>query len=687
MQTEAALHNLERANLLQTTIKELENTQIQLKNITEKLPKLTEQKNILAQKILNIPQQEDSLRINESSSIQLTNYLKKLELLGHKQKLMTQYEEKLNNLHNKLLFTAKQKQFAQLSAQQLALRKLYKILTQKSELELMLTNYNQQYEQTKLTLEQQELELTKQHDIFVNSAAITLARELVSEHPCPVCGSTSHPNPPITTAQIPTREQLKHLESSISNHKKNCDMLLKKQQSCQQELSACQSNYNQLLLQEETVQLSKEQGVTFDVASLVTIGTALGSNLKALESELTANNINPTLLDSTESLEQETEQLQTLLQTEQITTQLLLSEIPSKYLDSAILTQELSQLSSEHAILTKEILQTRESYNDIQLEVNNYQNNIINLTNSLGRTKESKNNLQAAQEKFLLEYFDGDEKAYQFAKSQIGNLQQNKQTLQKYHNLRLVTQERISIINAMLIDAPVYDISSLEQTVATNRESINKINVEITTMQIGLEQNQKIYQTVSADYQKQTSKKEQYKVIGLLSKLTLGNNTTKTNLETFVLSAYFDEVLANANARLQKMTANQYSLVRRQETSGGGRKGLELNIYDTHTCKERSVSTLSGGESFKASLSLALGLADVVQANAGGIRLDTMLIDEGFGTLDEESLDTAIDTLMDLQEHGRIIGVISHVAALKNRIACKLNVQKTTKGSTAWFSN
>ena len=112
-----------------------------------------------------------------------------------------------------------------------------------------------------------------------------------------------------------------------------------------------------------------------------------------------------------------------------------------------------------------------------------------------------------------------------------------------------------------------------------------------------------------------------------------------------------------------------------------------MDVYDTNTCKTRSVSSLSGGETFKVSLALALGLSDVVQHNKGGIQLDTMFIDEGFGTLDSESLEHAIDILIELQDHGRIIGVISHVNELKERIPAKLVVEKTPNGSTAKFNS
>ena len=130
------------------------------------------------------------------------------------------------------------------------------------------------------------------------------------------------------------------------------------------------------------------------------------------------------------------------------------------------------------------------------------------------------------------------------------------------------------------------------------------------------------------------------------------------------------------------MTDGRYELIKRKESGLKAQSGLELDVKDSYTGKTRSVNTLSGGEAFKASLSMALGLSDVVQSFAGGIQLDSMFIDEGFGSLDEESLDKAMDILAGLSGKNRMIGIISHVNTLKNRIEKKIEITKTMNGST-----
>lgn len=179
---------------------------------------------------------------------------------------------------------------------------------------------------------------------------------------------------------------------------------------------------------------------------------------------------------------------------------------------------------------------------------------------------------------------------------------------------------------------------------------------------------------------------KKYSNVGKLAKIINGDNPRKISFERYVLAAYFEDIITAANLRFSQMTCNRFVLLRKEEL-GDKRKGqgLDLQVFDNYTGKSRDVKTLSGGESFKASLSMALGLADVVQSYSGGIQLDTMFIDEGFGTLDPESLDAAIECLIELQGDGRVVGVISHVQELKDRIEVKLEVSSTNKGSKAEF--
>jgi len=173
-----------------------------------------------------------------------------------------------------------------------------------------------------------------------------------------------------------------------------------------------------------------------------------------------------------------------------------------------------------------------------------------------------------------------------------------------------------------------------------------------------------------------------YRVLHELTTLAKGSRAPHLSFERFILASYFDDIIQIANIHLQRMTGLRYRLKRREERSQRT-SGLDIEIIDSYTGKQRGVSTLSGGEGFKASLALALGLSDVVQMYAGGISIDTMFIDEGFGSLDEKSLDSAVDTLFSLEKNGRMVGIISHVPQLGAYIPTRLVVRYEATGSTA----
>ncbi|MFJ7415749.1 AAA family ATPase [Streptomyces sp. NPDC098077] len=179
--------------------------------------------------------------------------------------------------------------------------------------------------------------------------------------------------------------------------------------------------------------------------------------------------------------------------------------------------------------------------------------------------------------------------------------------------------------------------------------------------------------------------RQEYERIARLAGLAAGtsaDNERKMRLEAYVLAARLEQVAAAATARLQRMSSGRYTLVHSDARSGGRRAGLGLHVVDAWTGSERDTATLSGGETFFASLALALGLADVVTEEAGGVRLDTLFIDEGFGSLDDQTLDEVLDVLDSLRERDRSVGIVSHVADLRRRIPVRLEVVKERQGSS-----
>jgi len=182
------------------------------------------------------------------------------------------------------------------------------------------------------------------------------------------------------------------------------------------------------------------------------------------------------------------------------------------------------------------------------------------------------------------------------------------------------------------------------------------------------------------------AKERRHSVLAHLAQVARGDEGPRISFERFVQGAILDEVLASASQRLLRMSRGRYTL-RRASSAMDFRKnaGLELEVPDAHTGRARAASTLSGGEGFQASLALALGLSDTVQRHAGGVRLDTVFVDEGFGSLDSEALDLALGTLEDLKQEGRLVGIISHLEEVKQRVSARLEVLPGTQGSRAAF--
>ena len=219
------------------------------------------------------------------------------------------------------------------------------------------------------------------------------------------------------------------------------------------------------------------------------------------------------------------------------------------------------------------------------------------------------------------------------------------------------------------------------------RKHIANLEAQRNQICIRLSNNRNIYQYLDARNPKKEALENTYGYVSSLDQVARGNNRKKLVFEQYVLSSYFQDILAAANIRLGAMTSGRYELFKVDTVYDRRRtNSLDIEVLDHYTGKKRSVKSLSGGESFKAALSLALGMSDIVQNNAGGIEIETLFIDEGFGSLDEDSLNQAVKTLMSLTQSNRLIGIISHVPELKGQIDDQILVEKTCRGSRLKFN-
>lgn len=254
--------------------------------------------------------------------------------------------------------------------------------------------------------------------------------------------------------------------------------------------------------------------------------------------------------------------------------------------------------------------------------------------------------------------------------------------LERYRMKMAAAEELYLHLKETAGDIKLQDLSEVQLQLSEEKRCRDEALREQKRWDTHFNEVKKTRSLVSEKLEKITTESQEYGYVKDLENMATGNNPKRLVFEQYVLAGYFEEILRAANLRFAKMTGGRYEMSRMQEVGDGRVKdNLEIQVLDYYTGKYRSVRTLSGGESFKASLSLALGMSDVIQAMNGGIKVDTLFVDEGFGSLDDESLEQACATLMSLAEKKHLIGIISHVQELRERIDNQLMIEKTGNGS------
>lgn len=466
------------------------------------------------------------------------------------------------------------------------------------------------------------MEYNRSYRLFLNEQAGIMAENLEEGRPCPVCGSLEHPEPAEKGSEAPSEAEVERLRSEYN-------LAANKTQDAHGRAKAAEA-----FMEEKRDKLIKKAGELLgdvplervreeclNAASYITGQKKLrDARLKEIEAEEIRYG---ELMDELPGLEDNLERLH--------------EEERSKDKENAALTGEISVLTGEVESLSLKL--SFPSLKEAEEHITALENTLKKRETEISRIKSEivEKDKELAELKGKADSFEDGEDEESVAAAEL---------TEEIRRLKLEKKDTDEII------------SGLAGSIALNRQNGEKL---MKSLEEAGELRSRLSRTKA------------------LSDAANGNVTgrEKVMLETYVQGAYFDRIIRRANLRLMEMTGGQYELRR----SAGGKDlrsitGLELDVADHYNGSTRSVRTLSGGESFKASLSLALGLADEIQSSAGGIRLDTMFIDEGFGSLDGESLSQAIGALADLGEGDRLVGIISHVDELKNRINRQLVVTK-----------
>ena len=464
---------------------------------------------------------------------------------------------------------------------------------------------------------------------FLDGQAGILAEHLEEGVPCPVCGATHHPNPAKIQESTCTEEELKRIKEK--NQKLSDQVFLLSEKA----------GKTKGQLEEKKKQLEETCKELFGEIPQ-SISSSLEERVQCLH--IQENTIN----------EQRKRANQAIQQKKILEEQNEKGESYLKKWDEMLEEKErrYHEMERECAILT-------ERY-EKAISVLSYTSKKDALQ-ALEKKKDQKNALDLA--------YRSAEEQYRTTKETIQSKTAKIQTL----------QEQLDGFQ----DSKYAELLEQQQScMQKKREILLKKEKTVTDYQM----NKRVENAIQGQFEKLQNVEEQWKMVKTLSNTANGNVSGKEKimLETYIQMSHFNRIIARANTRFMMMSGGQYELKRRETAENlRSQSGLELDVIDHYNGSIRSVRTLSGGESFQASLALALGLSDEIQSEAGGIQLDAMFIDEGFGSLDEETLDQAVKALLNLADGNRLVGIISHVAELKERIEKQIIVTKQkSDGST-----
>ncbi|MDF2510522.1 MAG: hypothetical protein K0S04_388 [Herbinix sp.] len=662
------------------------------------------------------------------SKEQLEQELKNLEeqnkILAAKREEKTREQDSYCNVDRDLVDYSNQ-----LEQKRKSIAKYKDILAQNGKLiseKALLEQLQIEFTQVQLQYNSQNEQYLKLEHQFLREQAGIIAGNLVEGQPCPVCGSKEHPQKALLTNEAPSEEQLKQagtkreeLQNKMAEASSNCRNQITKIQLFQsqlkkeiaealeefkiEELKIEEFKADKLIITELKITgLQMEELDSFD-----NIPVQVKQRLE--EEERAANELQKKVHNLQEKLQQKE---QCAIRLQKISEELEQKEklYQEKIEGKGVVVNQLSMLEGQLTTLRGDLLYSTKDeaeqalitdhrkYTELQEALHQAEVNFRTGETRLGKLKavladnEMKQGEKEKEEKEEKEKWKAKLEACGFAdyeqyKASLmteEELEENQHRLDAYHKSRSTVEQNLKRLTQETLGKEKLELTALSKEQEELDLQKQESEVRLQNIYSRRKVNEEILKNTCGTYQEQESLRKEFLLVNELSKTANGELAGKAKIafEQYVQAFYFNSIINEANKRLYKMSNSQFALMRKEDpTNLRSSAGLDLEVMDYYTGKARSIKSLSGGESFKAALSLALGLSDVIQNFAGGIQVDAMFIDEGFGSLDSNSLEQAIETLNTLTMGNRYVGIISHVSELKERIEKKIVITKKLDGS------
>lgn len=678
---------LEQAEVtLKKAKSEYERAQEQLQRATNHYNEQKEQEPLLDEYTRSISQLEQLVPIYQSINAQRENVLKLEENKKNAKQLFDKLQKEAVSLKEKHL--KQQASINELEDATVSYHETYEAhaeLVKKIEvgkevaaLQMNVDTLMKQLADKKQLADGAHQKLQKMEQQLRSNQAAFLAASIQHGEACPVCGSTNHPAIHNSEAIVIDENVLAHLRQEGDRTMQNFYQV--KSQLDVEKVTLEQKTNALELLQVELSKLHEYEQQLAELAAQLTkqkqqqaqLITEKKTMLQLMESkEVLAGRIEKGQQYVIEIDKQYAQEKGKLEQSEQS----LLPQFPTL----SEVTDALASQQQKHRHLKGAIQSALEAMQKIQLDEKSCEVNHLHAKNLVTEKQQETLFAQKAFETALQqESFDLE--TYKTALLPLNVQQQIQEAIEAYKQNVHTLSVQIAEEEPLLEGKEQMDLTACEQQIQELNEQIEAHYSKMSLIQSYVGQCEETRDKLDQSAQQIESFKAKLIQVEHVYNLIRGQNDSKISFERFVQIGYLEKVTHAANERLRVLSNGQYFLKSTGRKEGNAQSGLSIDVYDSHTGQTRDVKTLSGGEKFNASLSLALGMADVIQSVQGSVHIDTMFIDEGFGTLDEEALRRAIDILIDLQQTGRLIGVISHVAELKAAMPAILQVQKLKEG-------